>query len=201
MISAFRDLTTYDGDEWEEYLDNRCLLEIFQELIKKYKDSNIPGLLKCIIRYIVWTYSKDSTKVVISDSWLKNKERIYEAADLPPIDDIRNEVMYCREEAVLVTIKRWLEFQDNDTFKEIAMLKDLRLEMQISANGVIRNAQGEMNYDQKFKNAKYSLELGDMLKEAESKLIQNDQKLKEGMSEIKRATKSSFTVGPETFSK
>jgi hypothetical protein len=199
MISAFKELTTYDGDEWQEFLEKICLIEIFKEVILEYNSE--PGLVKCIIRFIVWAYSKDSDKVILGDDWLINKKRIYESADLPLTAEMENAILYYQDEAVLSAIKKWVSWQNNDAYKEITMLQDLRTEMQISANSNIRNAQAEINYDQKFKNAKYSIELYQMIKDAESNLLQNDPKMKDGYNEVKKASKGKINIGPETFAK
>jgi hypothetical protein len=201
MINAANELASYEGDNWEDHI-SPCLYDIFKDLIEAYKDHPIPDLARCIIRYIVWAYTADSKRVAIGADWLTTKKKIYEEANLPPLSNIQDDVLFHRNEPVLLAIKRWIEFQDNDAYREIAMLKDLRLEMQISANSIIRNAQLEINYDQKFKNAKYSIELYNMINDAESKLIQKNEKLKEAYGDVKRAAQSKgYTMGPETWSK
>jgi hypothetical protein len=199
MINPYQALSTYEGDSWNEYLENLCLYEIFKDLIEAYGSE--PGILKCIIRYIVWAYSKDSDKIILGDDWGKNKLRIYEASVLPPTKAIQDNVLYLKDKVILTTIKAWMAFQDNDTFKEIMMLRDLRAEMQISANMDIKKATGEIDYDAKFKCAKYSIELYQMINDAEQKLLQNDPKMKEAILEVKRNSKNKITIGPEMFSK
>jgi hypothetical protein len=175
------------------------LFEIFKDLIIAYQHE--PGLAKCIIRYIVWAYSKDSDKVILGDDWMANKKRIYEAADLPPTEQMQENILYYKDTLVLQAIKKWIQYQDSDAYTEITMLQDLRTEMQISANSDIKNANTETNYDQKFKNAKYSIELYHMIKDATEKLIQKDVRFKDAMTEIRKASKTRTTVGPETFAK
>jgi hypothetical protein len=199
MINAYKELTTHDGDDWQEFLEKICLFEIFKELIIAYQHE--PGLVKCIIRYIVWAYSKDSDKVILGEDWMANKKRIYEAADLPPTEQMQENILYYKDDVVLLTIKKWIQHQDSDAYTEITMLQDLRTEMQISANSDIKNANDETNYDQKFKNAKYSIELYHMIKDATEKLIQKDVRFKDAMNEIRKASKTRTTVGPETFAK
>lgn len=199
MINPVKELTSYDGDEWQEYLDKICLYDIFKELIEKYNDQ--PTLVKCLIRYIVWTYSKDSEKIILGGDWLENKKRIYEAADLPPTTILHSDVLHLKCRVILVTIKSWISFQDNDTFTELKMLEDLRVEMQLSANSPILKSTGEVDYDAKFKCAKYSIELYQMIKDAEQKLLQNDPRMKESVQEVKKATKIRNTIGPESFAK
>lgn len=198
MISAVNELTTYNEDAWQEYLERICLYEIFKDLVQKYKER--PGLLKSLIRYIVWAYSKDSEKIVLGGDWLQTKKRIFEDADLPLNEDVLKEVVHLENETILTTIKKWLEYQDEDTWRELCMLQDLRIEMQVSANGSILKSTGEQDFDQKFKNAKYSIELYNMIKDTQSKLLQNDPKMKDAIQEAKRAIKKD-TLSPGMFSK
>jgi hypothetical protein len=199
MINPFKDLTTYTGTDWADYLDRISLLEIFKEVIEKYGAE--PTYLQGVIRYIVWTYSKDSEKITLGTNWLENKKRIYADAYLPLHDDFRNDIIYLQDIAVLVTVKKWLQFQDDDTFKELIMLKDLRTEMQLSANSPLSNGNSGINYDQKFKNAKYSMDLSLMIRDTELKLLQNDPQLKEAIQEVRRAEKSKISISPEYFAK
>jgi hypothetical protein len=200
MINPLQALSTYSGDDWYEYLDSISLSEIFRDLILKYQAD--PALLKGIIRYIVWTYGKESDKITLGTDWLENKKRIFEAAQLPPMEDVLRNVVYLADEVVLVTIKRWIEFQDDDTWKELMMLKDLRSEMQVSANSQLKAGNGDaVNYDQKFKNAKYSIDLALMIKDCESKLLQNDPKFKDAVREVKQRSKSNISISPESFAK
>lgn len=199
MINVYTNITIYEGSDWKEYLEKICLYEIFKPLVEKYGDR--PGLLKCLIRYIVWAYSKDSDKITLGTDWKENKKRIYDAAQLPPQEEVQEEVIGLKNETVLATIKKWLEFQQDETWNELVMLKDLRVEMQVSANSRILNAALEVNYDQKFKNAKYSMDLALLIRDTESKLLQNDPKLKEAIKDVRQATKVKTTIGPEMFSK
>jgi hypothetical protein len=199
MVNPLQALSTYTGDDWYEYLDSISLCEIFKDLIVKYQAD--PALLKGIIRYIAWAYSKDSDKITLGTDWLENKKRIFEAAQLPPMEDVLRNVVFLADEIVLITIKRWIEFQDDDTWKELMMLKDLRSEMQLSANSPLKSGNGEaVNYDQKFKNAKYSIDLALMIKDCESKLLQNDPRFKDAVREVKQR-KSNISVSPESFAK
>jgi hypothetical protein len=200
MVNPLQALSTYTGEDWNEYLDSISLYEIFKDLIVKYQEN--PSLLKGIIRYIVWAYGMESDKIILGTDWVETKKRIFESAQLPPMEDVLNDVVYLRDDVILLTIKRWIDFQDNDTWKELMMLKDLRAEMQLSANSQLRTGNGEgVNYDQKFKNAKYSIDLSFMIKDCESKLLQNDPRFKDATREIKQKTRSNISISPESFAK
>jgi hypothetical protein len=198
MIKPLQALTEYTGENWREYLDSVSLYDIFKDLIIKYEANG--DLLKGVIRYIVWAYSMDSNKITLGTDWTENKKRIFEAAQLPPMEDILKDVVNLRDDVVLVTIKRWIDYQNDDTWKELMMLKDLRSEMQLSANSAISTGTiATINYDQKFKNAKYSIELSNMIKDCESKLLQNDPQFKDAIREIKSKSKSTINFSPEKF--
>lgn len=200
MINPFQSLITYSGDDWSEYLDSISLFEIFKDLIIKYQAN--PSVLKGIIRYIVWAYSKDSDKITLGTDWTENKKRIFEAAELPPMESILMDVVNLKDDIILLTVKRWIDFQNDDAWKELTMLKDLRSEMQLSANSALRSGNGDsVNYDQKFKNAKYSIDLSQMIKDCESKLLQNDPRLKDALKEVRVKTKNNYSLSPESFAK
>ena len=200
MINPFHSLVTYDGSEWYDYLESISLFDIFKDLVYKYQGD--PPLLKGIVRYIVWTYSKDSDKITLGTDWIENKKRVFDAAQLPPIESVLMDVVYLKDEVILLTIKKWVGFQDDDTWKELMMLKDLRSEMQLSANSALKAGNNDIvNYDQKFKNAEYSIKLALMIKDCEQKLIQNDPRFKEAAREIRAKTKNNTSISPETFAK
>ena len=200
MINPLHAIINYSGDEWQEYLDSISLFDIFKDLIFEYHADK--PLLKGIIQYIVWAYSKNSDKITIGTDWTENKKRIYEAAQLPPMEKTQMNVVHLKDEVILITIKRWIDYQDDDTWKEYTMLKDLRSEMQLSANSQLKGGTGDVvNYDQKFKNAKYSIELSNMIKDCEHKLLQNDPVHKHSVLEVKQKIKSNISISPESFAK
>jgi len=196
MINAYSDLISYDGFDWEDYLNRICLIDIFKDLIPLFKDKEA---LTQGIRYIVWTYSKQSDCITLGTDWYENKKRIFDKTLLPStyfqdLVDLENSI-------IIKTIQRWLEFQDSATFSQLMMLKDLQLEMQQSANSNIKKANLEIDYDQKFKNAKYVNDLKGMIEDLEQELIQNSPKLKAAVQELGAKSKAKNTIGVETFAK
>lgn len=194
MTQPYYSIIEYEEDDWGEFLERVCLIEIFKPVIEYYKDI---GTLKCVIRYIVYAYSLESDKVILGMEWQKNKQHIFEFVLAKPIKDIYEELVLLKNPSVVAAIHNWLEFGDNDTFKQLSSLKDLRVEMQLSSVSAIKKPSMEIDYDQKFKNAEYSAKLKIMISDLESELIQNNHKLKEGVKEIKTAQnkKNSRSVG------
>lgn len=197
MINASQEIVNYGGDDFQDYLTRLALIEIFEPVFKEY-----PLYAKEIIRYIVYTNSIDSELIVLGADWLQTKKRIYEHCNLPPKEDMLQDVIFLKSDFIKSSALKWLEFQDDETFSELLMLKNLKVEMQLSANSEIRKASGEIDYDQKMKNAEYSIKLTNLIKDTQLNLIQNNAKLKEAHKDAgqnARKTKSSF--GVESFAK
>ncbi len=213
MINAFSELTTYEGNAWEEFLEQCSLIHIFKPILERYKDN---GVRRPLIQYIVRCYSLDSQDIVIGMEWGRNKKVIFEKLMLPPLmyhelvlfDNLFSERGEFQTEeriekdrdidAIKRSINMWLNNQDSEVYVQWAVLRDLRQEMQNSATGPIKKSSGEIDYDQKFKNAKYAMDLREMIKNLEDELIQNSSELKEAVKEIKNK-KVKTTFGLESF--
>lgn len=196
MINAYSSLMEYKYGDWEQYLKKIAMYDIFKDVIHEYKDKDT---VTCVIRYILWAYSVESDMVVLNTDWHKNKQAIFEKAMVLPRKNLYEDLILLKNENVLNTINKWLTYQDNDTFTTVQTLKDLRNEMQISCLTDIKKASGEIDYSQKFLNAKYAVDLKQMIKDLESELIQNNQSLKEAVTEIKKAKRNTSTVGVEHY--
>lgn len=193
MINAYSDLLAYDGYDWDDYLNKICLIDIFKDLIPLFKDKEA---LTQAIKYIVMCYSRDSDCVILGTDWVSNKKRIFDKVLLH--QNYYQDLVLLENGIVIKTIQRWLQFQDSAVYSQLMMLKDLQQEMQDSANSSIKKANLEIDYDQKFKNAKYVNDLKMMIDDLEQELIQNNPKLKEATKELSKA-KAKNTFGVETF--
>lgn len=193
MINSQHELISYEGWEWDDFLSKMDLIWVFKTVLNGFPDNTIR---RGIIRYIVWAYSRTSDRVIMDMEWGKNKLRIFEDTDLPK--EYKELTVGLKSEAILTAIEKWVEYQDEDVFSQILSLKDLRLEMQRTSVGAIRKSSGEIDFDQKFKNANYVSQLRDMIKNLESELVQHDPKMKNAVKEVK-LTKNKFMVGPEKF--
>lgn len=198
MVNGFSEIINYEGEEWDDFLNKICLIDIFKELIIKYNGDR--PLLKCFMKYIVYCYSKDSNMVLIETDWLKNKKKIFDAAGFKPEKEYLDATVYLQDETVLRTIKRWVDFQDDSIYTQSTVLKDLMVEMQVSANSPIKKSSGEIDFDQKFKNACYVKDLRSMIRDCETELISNSPKLKEAYKEVSKhlSNNAKNTIGLET---
>lgn len=194
MISAYNEIITFEGDDWEDYFTKVCLIDIFKDFINLFKDRSV---LRQAIKYVAWAYSKDSDCVILRLDWLQNKRKIFDKALLH--DVYYEDLVLLKNPIVVKTIHRWLEFQDSAIFSRLSMLKELQVEMQQSAISEIKKSSGEIDYDQKYKNACYVKDLGKMIDDLEQELLQNDSKLKMAVKEIRSASKNKNTIGVETF--
>ena len=200
MIIASKEIVTYQGGDWQEFIDTKGLEDIFGDLIRAYIDRT--DYIKPIICFIVWAYSLDSEKIHLQMDWQTNKEMIFEDCMFPvpdPDGAMKNAVLKFKDPNILTAAHRWLFYQGGQAFSNYQMLRDLQLEMRMSANGFIPKSSGGNDYDQKFKNAEYVEKLRTMIKKAEDELIQNNEKLESAAKEVFKKSKN--TMGPEMFAR
>lgn len=198
MISVYSSLVNYTEGDWEQYLDRIAVLDIFGPLLKEYPD---PGDFSAVVKYILYAYSVESEMLAIGADWIKTKRKIFEKVSLKPERSIYEDVIHLKNQTVLETIKRWLDYQDNDVFEQLQIMKDLRAEMQMTCLTSIRKSGGEIDFDQKYKNAEYSVALKKSIKDLESELIQNSALLKDSVKEYREAKRGTQSFGWETFMK
>lgn len=194
MVDPYQILSKYEGDNWNGLLSELGVSEIFGDLQLLYTN---PDSMRKIVRYIVWTYTATSERLVKGHDWESNKRNNFEMSGLPA--EMWADVGMLRSDVVLRAIHDWLEFQDRPLFKQIQALRDLKLEMQLSSVGVIVTSSRDNDYDQKFKNARYAIDLGKMIDELESESLHNSPNMQEAVKEV--ATRKKTMVGPETFSR
>lgn len=198
MISQYASLIGYQYDDWEEYLDRINLIEIFKPVIEEFKSDKVR--LKCVIQYILHCYSVESDKVKLGMDWQKNKQEIFDDTCIP-MKDIYEHTVLLKNDAVLETVHRWIDQQDSAVFAELNMIKDLRMTLMLSVNGSIKKSSGEEDYTQRYLNSTYVSELGKKIRDLESEFVQNNDKLKESVKEVKIVSrKVKNTFGVENFS-
>lgn len=198
MISAYQSIITYEDGEWQDYLEKIALIDIFGGLLKEYPDK---GDFKCIVRYILLAYSVESDMLVLGADWTKTKRKIFERCGIKPEKKFYEDLVHLKNRKVLEAIHKWLEYSDEDTFTQICILKDLRVEMQMTCLSDIKKASGELDFDQKYRNSQYSVDLKKSIKDLESELIQNSVLLKDSIKEYREGKKSAKSFGMETMLK
>ena len=74
MINQYREITSYDGTKFEDFLNRLNLISIFGELLKVYPVEVAQG----IVKYILWAYSIESDELsTVKEEWGKIRDRIY----------------------------------------------------------------------------------------------------------------------------
>ena len=213
MINAYDEINRYSGTDWDDFLERASLLSIFEPVLERYKDA---GLRKSIITFIARVYTRTSPHIVEGMEWTSNKKKVFESLlihqdifhelvrfeNKKALTDIYDSEEYAEKEkdidALKLSINRWLNFQNSDTFVMLCVMRDVKIEMQVSATGKIRKSGGEIDYDQKFKNTQHALQLRTMISDLEKELIENDDRLKEGVRELRKETKKSDTFSIES---
>lgn len=72
MTEVYSALSTYAGDNWEDYLERLTVFDVFKDLLDEYTDRDI---FKSVIRYILAAYSMESEMIITSADWDTNKKR------------------------------------------------------------------------------------------------------------------------------
>lgn len=193
MTNPYIAITNYNGMDWEGFLRSLSVENVFHPLREVFEGE----LLGKVVKYIVWTYSVDSDRIIVGMEWQFNKQKIFDLVGLP--GDAWHAIGLMENAIIIDVINKWLDVQNNEVFSEWCMLKELRREMQESAVSKIETAAGQVDYDQKMKNATYVTRLRSMINDLEANLIQNSPTLKEGVREA-RGRRKQPTAGPENYS-
>lgn len=183
MTNIYYDIVNYENDDFEEYLRRILIYDVFKNIIEEYADTIIA---KKVIRYILYAYSMDSEMLSPNgNNWSKVSEQILEVVGLPI--ELYDDVLLLQNQSVLLTIQRWLQYQNNEMFTNYITYRDLRREMLASSLSKIKAASDEINYEQKMKNAIHAGTLLQMMNEAMESFIQNHPKLKASAETLNRA--------------
>lgn len=197
MTNAYYEIVSHEGDEWDEFLKTICLIDIFKDLLPLFKDKTALG--QCI-KYIAMAYSFHSDRVVIGMEWLANKRVIFDYAEMDEM--YFEDIVLLKNDIVVKTIKRWLDFQDNEVFSTLMMMNDLIIEFRIAANSSVKKgAQREIDYKIKKECALSVIELLQKKRDLEQQLIQNTPKLKQAYKEIVKMNESVAGIGMEFYLK
>jgi len=199
MTIPTNDLINYDGIDWGDYLKKICLYDVFKDIVEEYQ--NDPETLTGLIRYITWTYSLDSNKIVLRQEWVINKRKIFKATGL--LASMEDEIVFLKNKTVLYTAKKWLLLQDDENWSTLTMLNDLIAELRVASNSPILKSTGEVDYKTKVECAESVIELLSKKAEVEQKFIQNNDKLKEAYKDVSQANnkQGGNTMGVETMLK
>lgn len=196
MINIFKEIVNYeDNDSFEDYLKRLEIISVFSDLIEPYPNkANFKG----VIRFILLGYSVESDMLFThGQEWGKIRDRIFKKVGLP--NTLYSDVALLNAPAVLSTIQKWLQYNNDENFTNYIVLRDLRTQMLSAALDKILKSSGEVDYDQKYKCAQYAKDLLQMMNDTLQTFIQNNPKLKESITAFNRASVSKNTVSVESF--
>lgn len=196
MINAYQAIMAHKKGSWESFFEKHPFDDVFEELVKEFPDD---GDLTAVIHYILMAYSIESEMIIIGADWAKTKKKIFEKVMVKPTAEMYDGLVHLKSEAVQKTVIKWLDFQSSEVFEILQTAKDLRAELQLSCTTAIQKPDGEINYDQKYKNLGYCIELRKTIRELESELVQNSESLKDAVREVRQIVSHSKSFGVESF--
>jgi hypothetical protein len=193
MINSFFEVTQYSGFDYAEYLEKLNILRIFEPIFKEYED---PDLCKKVIKYIAYTHSMESDKLSIGGDRRKEISKVFK--DLQIANEYYEELVLLKNTSVIKSVQRWMDYKDNRQIEYLFTLQNAYVQQQAASLKDILKATSEVDYDQKMRCIEHMTELKKMIKDAESELQQNHEKLKEGYKEVSKAAKKN-TASVEDF--
>jgi hypothetical protein len=207
MINAFQEITSFEGENFNDHLAEITLFTIFEPVFTEYMD---PAFCKKVVLYIVYANSVDSSKIGVGNDRRRELNKIFKDLDIPskgphPFDpdmgerNFYDEIVLMMNPAVVSSLERWLQHKDNQQLEYLFTLKNAYVQHQSAALRDIRKASSEIDYDQKFKCIEYMMKLKKMIADAESELQQNNPKLKQAYEEFRQAKQKAPTTGPADY--
>ncbi len=190
MVNPLQAIGDCDAEDLLPLLHRIQVFDIFKSLYTTYSK---PETVGAMVKYIVFCYSADSQHVPIKGEWKEVKSNVFNFVELDK--KFREDVIEVKSDQVRESIIGWLNFQDNETNSEIKLLQDLKLDYQHS----LYKEVGEVSYDQKKKNADYIKDLSERITGLKNELIQNSDKLRVGVQEVRATKKKGVTIGAEKF--
>lgn len=197
MVNLYSEIVNFDGVNFQDHLERVGLSFVFDPIIH-CSDFDDNQLQIKVCQYIVFAFSLESPKLTIAGDRRTETASIFRELKLP--DSIYGSLVLLNHEKVLESAKRWMKKQDNAQIEYLFTLKEAYVQQQTASLQDLKNSSGETDYVMKMKCIENMVELKKMIKEAESELQQNDERLKSAHNEIKKST-SKFTIGVENFAK
>lgn len=196
MINGYFELVNSNDDDFENFLAQLNLFRIFESVFQEYDDRE---LSKKIILYVAYTHTLESNKISVGGDRRKECHQVFKELKIP--DEYYDDVVLLNSSSVLKSVQLWMQYQDSRQIEYLFTIQNAYMQQQAAALKDIKKSTGEVDYDQKQRCIEHMTELKKMIKDAESELQQNHEKLKEAYQDIKKASKIKNTIGPESFAK
>lgn len=197
MINSYFSVVNCKDENFEDYLNVINLLRIFEPIFNEYEDK---PLCKQIVMYIAYTHTLESNKISVGGDRRKECHQVFK--DLIIDEEYYEDLVLLKSDAVVKSVQMWMRYQDSNQIEYLFTLKNAYVQQQAAALNSLPKSTGiGIDFDQKQRCIEHMTELKKMIKDAESELQQNHEKLKEAYQDVKKATKIKNTVGPESFAK
>lgn len=201
LLSAYNELSQYEevGGDMIARIGQCNLIEVFKPIIDKYGAE--PEKFNKVLFYILHTYSKESKHVINGTSPVEGKIRTLDSLGIedepdrvvkegdPPVCKLRSDLLYLGNDDIIKTIQRYLRFQMSKPLEHLMMKRELYQQMLTSAIDDIRDGNGVIMYDQKFKNSGYADKLYSEIHEWEQKLMADNKELAGAIEEMRAKQK------------
>ncbi len=199
MIQPFLALTKNTDEDFEEYLRNIYLYDIFKSLLEEFPDKE---LFKGVVKFIAFGFSIDSDMLTSQgNTWGSVADVIYEKTDLPDdrdkLDGTYQAVCKLQSPVVLDVIERWLRYQNDENWTQYIHYRDLRRQFLSLSLSNMRKSTMEVDIEAKMKAAIYSKDLLKMMEDARESFIQNHPKLRGSVDAMNKSVqnKNARSVG------
>ncbi len=145
--------------------------------------------------YILDCYSKSSKKHIAGAEWSVIKKGVAKEVKLPK--ELYAAVLELENEGVAQSIQNWLKYQNAPVFEQICVLKDLREQMLKSALQMLPKGKGEINWEQKDKNAQKAKRLQKDIEDLEKSIKANTTSTLDMIQEFEKVTGVGTGLSPE----
>jgi|ERR1700722_4508375 len=196
MVNNFSEITTHSGFDFEDYLSQLNLISIFEPVFKEFTDKEIA---KKVIKYIAYSHSLESNKITVGGDRRKELSVIFKDLQIPA--NYYEDLVLLNNRAVIKSVQSWMQRQDNRQVEYLFTLQNAYVQQQTASLEPLKKADGiSIDYNQKMDCIEHMTELKKMIRDAESELQQNHEKLKEAYNEVKNAAKRN-TISPIDYAK
>lgn len=196
MKSLYQKIIAHEGD-FRDFFVRMDLMEIFSPIIDRFD----PPTARCIIRYIAYAYSKESDYINLRETVKRIKDRCIEQSDLPQtlIAQVAYFIPTDEEDDLPAMIRgvatKYLAYQDEPSAEDLISLRDLYDEMRRATNMPVTKDE---HYKLKYECRKYANDIKEWIKEAETRIREEDTKLKAIKQDLREKTKfSTQALRPE----
>lgn len=122
MINPYQCIVDYEGDDWEQYLTNICLFDVFKDLLAEFP---VKKDFRGVVLFIAWGYSPESDMLQTTGlTWELLSSKIFERTGLDK--KYYDAIAGLENNVVRECIERWMIFHSNEHFRQYCVYRDMR---------------------------------------------------------------------------